>query len=256
MLSNVAGHENLRLTLTNATIGALADESTAWPQLGNLILDGFVYGRFSGPAPKDSKSRLGWLALQVPFAPQPYRQVAQVLMDEGETQGSVKVLYEMERQIRARENRWWRTYVVNPVMRSTIGYGYYPTKAFWWLAGIVLLGFALYGFGYRLGSVAPTDSAAYAVFKGTQQLPAHYQGFNAFIYSIENSLPFVKLGQIDRWQVDPHPQRGVWRVPVSSLGVWMSFAGLLRCYQWVQILSGWILGTLFIAGVTGVTRKD
>jgi hypothetical protein len=256
MLSNVVNPKGLRLTLTNASVGALADETAGWPQLGNLLLDGFVYERFSGPAPKDSKSRLDWLALQEPFLPQPYRQVAKVLREEGENTGSVEVLYEMERRVRARENRWWRTYLVNPALRWTIGYGYYPASAFWWLAGLVLLGFALYGAGYFVGSITPTDKDAYATFKSAQQFPAHYERFHAFIYSVENSLPFVKLGQVERWQADPRPQSSVWRVPILPFTLWVSFAGLLRWYQWLQILSGWVLGTLFIAGVTGIIRKD
>ena len=75
MLSNVVEPEHLKLTLTNASVGALADDTAGWPQVGDLLLDGFVYERFSGPAPKDCKSRLNWLALQEPFLPQPYRQV-------------------------------------------------------------------------------------------------------------------------------------------------------------------------------------
>jgi len=254
MLHNLADPKSLQLTLTNASIGALADERAAWPQRGNLRLDGFVYERFSGPAPKDYPSRLEWLDLQDPFLPQPYRQVAGVLKEEGENAGSVEVLFEMEGRVRAQENRWWRTYLVNPALRWTTGYGYYPFRAFWWLAGVVLIGFALYCVGYRIGSITPTDKEAYAAFKTAHQFPAYYQRFHAFIYSVENSLPFVKLGQVDHWQADPLPQTFVWRIPILSY--WVSFAGLLRWYQWFQILSGWVLGTLFLAGLTGIIRKD
>jgi hypothetical protein len=30
----------------------------------------------------------------------------------------------------------------------------------------------------------------------------------------------------------------------------------LRWFVWVQILLGWLLATLFLAGVTGIVRKD
>ncbi len=256
MLSSLTEPENLKLTLTNASIGALADDAAGWPQVGDLILDGLTYDRFSGPAPKDCKNRLRWLALQEPFLPQPYRQVAKVLREEGEAAGSVEVLYEMERRVRARDNRWWRTHLVNPALRLTVGYGYHPARAFWWLAGIVLIGFALYSAGYYVGSITPTDKVAYTTFKAARQFPAQDEGFHAFIYSVENSLPFVRLGQVDHWQPDPHPKNQVWRVPILPFAVWLSFAGLLRWYAWLQILSGWVLGTLFIAGVTGIIRKD
>ena len=256
MLSDVVDPKGLQLTLTNASVGALADERASWPPLGNLLLDGFVYERFSGPAPKDHKSRLNWLALQKPFLPRPYRQVAKVLREEGEDAGSVEILYELERRVRARETRWWRTYFADPALRWTVGYGYYPTRAFWWLAGLILVGFALYCAGYSVGIVMPTDKDAYATFKAARQLPAHYEIFHASVYSVENSLPFVKLGQVDHWQADPRPQSFVWCAPIFRFPVCVSFAGLLRWYQWLQILSGWVLGTLFIAGVTGIIRKD
>ena len=256
MLSDVVHAQEYHLTLTNASVGALADQPASWPQPGNLLLDGLAYERFSGPAPKDCKSRIRWLALQKPFLPQPYRQVAKVLKAEGEAAGSVEILYDMERHVRSRDHRWWRTHLVNPVLRSTVGYGYYPARTFWWLAAFILLGFALYSTAYREGGIVPTDKDAYVIFKDAQQFPAHYERFHALIYSVENSLPFVKLGQVDRWQPDPRPQRFVWRVPLARFSIWLSFSGLLRWYQWLQILAGWVLGTLFIAGITGIIRKD
>lgn len=33
-------------------------------------------------------------------------------------------------------------------------------------------------------------------------------------------------------------------------------ARFLRGFRWFQICAGWILATLFVAGVTGVIRKD
>jgi hypothetical protein len=102
----------------------------------------------------------------------------------------------------------------------------------------------------------PTDKKVYATFKTAKQLPANYVHFHPLIYSVENSLPFVKLGEADHWQPDPQPDKLFWRTPILPTTLWVSFAGLLRWYQWFQILSGWLLGTLFIAGVTGIIRKD
>jgi hypothetical protein len=244
MVSDVKEPSGLHLTLTNARAGALADDKRSWPKLGQLLLDGFTYERFSGPAPKDFESRLQWLALQVPFLPQPYRQVARVLAEEGESAGSVRVLYEMERRVRSREQGWLVTNVKNPLLNATIGYGYRPFRAFWWLAAFILAGFVLYSGGYRLGDIAPTEKEAYIWFNTAQTIPPNYEEFHALIYSIENTVPFVRLGQVDHWQPDPHPKAGV------------PFVALLRFYGWFQILIGWVLGTLFIAGVTGIVRKD
>lgn len=256
MLSNISDPKSFRLTLTNSSVGALADERESWPRAGNLILDGFQYGRFAGPAPRDAETRLTWLRLQRPFMSQPYRQLSKVLTEEGENADSVEVLFELEHQVRARDQRLWQRYLVNPALRLTIGYGYYPLRAFWWLAAFIFVGFVLFGIGYRTGSITPTDKDAYFTFGSARQIPAHYERFYPVIYSFENSLPFVKLGQVDHWQPDPDPKSFVWRVPVSAFALWISFSGVLRCYQWLQILSGWVLGTLFIAGVTGIVRKD
>jgi hypothetical protein len=64
------------------------------------------------------------------------------------------------------------------------------------------------------------------------------------MYSLENSLPFVNLGQKDRWMPDPNPG-GAWRM-----------SAFLRWFRWFQVLLGWLLATLFVAGVTGVVRKE
>lgn len=256
MLSDVVNAEGLQLTLTNASVGALADERASWPPPGTLQIDGFTYERFSGPAPKDQKSRLDWLALQKGFLPRPYRQVAKVMREEGENAGSIEILYELERRVRARELRRWHAYLSDPVLRWTVGYGYYPTRAFWWLSSLILLGIALYGFGYSAGSIVPTDKDTYPGFKVDRRIPAHYERFHASVYSVENSLPFVKLGQVDHWQADPWPQSAVWQASLFRFDVTLSFAALLLWFQWLQILAGWVLGTLFIAGVTGIIRKE
>jgi hypothetical protein len=78
------------------------------------------------------------------------------------------------------------------------------------------------------------------------------------MYSLENSFPLVKLGQIDRWQPDPSPKRSVkriWHFP-CSFSIWISLAGFLRWFRWGQILFGWLFATLGIAAVTGLVRRD
>jgi len=245
------------LNLTNASAGALADEVGSWPATGNLFLDGFAYGRFSGSAPKDATSRLEWLARQEPFAPQPYRQLAKVLRDEGDDAGARRVLSKMEDRRRAKEDPWY----VRPwgwLLKGTIGYGYYPVRALLWLLVFVLLGRPLYRHAYFSGNIAPTDKDAYSSFQKDHHPPAYYEPFCASIYSLEKTFPFAKLGQVDRWQPDPNP-------PPPNLATvsrshrfirWFISARFLRGFGWLQTALGWILATLFAAGVTGVIRKD
>jgi sRNA-binding regulator protein Hfq len=248
--------ELAKLDLINASVAALADDAQSWPAPGNLILDGFVYERISS-GPRDAETRLDWLARQKDFTPQPYRQLAKVLRDEGNDAGARLVLFEMEHRRRKKEDRGWFARTWSRILRRTIGYGYYPEKALWWLAGLTALGLILFWGGYAAGSIAPTDKDAYGPFKQNSHLPPHYESFYASIYSLENALPLVKLGQVDRWQPDPNrewvckPAKWVPR----SLCVALSPTPL-RWFRWAQICLGWILATLFVAGVTGIVRKD
>jgi hypothetical protein len=71
------------------------------------------------------------------------------------------------------------------------------------------------------------------------------------------------LGQTDYWQPDPSPgfhpnQAGATGATPSSAGTAAS-TGLrprfLFMFLRLQVLLGWILATLFIAGVTGIVQK-
>jgi sRNA-binding regulator protein Hfq len=246
------------LDLTDASVVTLEDDVGSWPAAGNLFLDGFVYGRISGGAPKDVTSRLDWLARQEEFAPQPYRQLARVLRDEGNDSGAREVLHEMEVKRRDKEDDTALEHFWSRVLRRTIGYGYYPGRALRWLAWLALAGMILFWAGYCAHLIVPTDKDAYTLFSNGRQLPAQYEKFHASIYSAENSFPLVKLGQIDLWQPDPSPRRFViriWNWP-HSCPIWIGLAGLLRWFRWIQILLGWVLATFFLAGVTGVVRND
>jgi hypothetical protein len=236
--------EATRLNLTNASAGSLTDDEKSWPDKGNLLLDGFVYGHISGNSPRDAKTRLRWLERQDPFRPKPYRQLAKVLREAGDDGGARKVLFEMERRRRKAEGRSWHARLWGSVLKWTIGYGFYPWRALGWLVLLTIVGWGLFRFGYFSGAVAPTDKDAYCFFRTQGRPPDYYQRFTASVYSLENSLPFVNLGQKDHWTPDPNP-RGSPRMP-----------GLLRGFRWVQVLLGWLLATLFVAGVTGVVRKE
>jgi sRNA-binding regulator protein Hfq len=232
------------LNLINASAGSLVDDEKSWPDKGNLLLDGFVYGHISGNSPRDAKTRLKWLERQEPFTPKPYRQLAKVLRETGDDSGARKVLFEMERGRRQVEDRRWYARLWGWVLKSTIGYGFYSWRALGWLVLLTALGWGLFRYGYLSGAMAPTDKGAYCFFRTQGRPPDYYQRFTASVYSLENSLPFVSLGQKDQWTPDPNP-RASRRMP-----------GLLRWFRWAQVLLGWLLATLFVAGVTGVVRKE
>jgi hypothetical protein len=95
------------LDLTDASASTLYDsglivpvdpDRTVWPEAGKLFLDGFTYGRISSRGNINVDKRLGWLALQPqrPFHPGPYLQLAKILRESGDDEGSKQVLIEME----------------------------------------------------------------------------------------------------------------------------------------------------------------
>jgi hypothetical protein len=112
-------------------------------------------------------------------------------------------------------------------------------------------------------AMTPKEEKAYAYFKANGAAPNHYEPFSALVFSMENSLPLVKLGQTDYWQPDPSPGFQPSRAGATNTGQASGDAAastglrprLLFMFLRLQVLLGWILATLFLAGVTGIVQK-
>lgn len=277
--------EGASLDLRDASASSLWDDAKSWPPPGKLHLDGFVYGRIAG-GPTTADARLEWLGLQPGFATEPYLQLAKVLREAGDNDGAAQVLMAMEDEQR-------RGDILRPVLKWSIGYGQHPLWAGGWALGLSALGWVLYRRSYLAGSMVPTEKDACGDFKRDGQTPFRYETFSPLVYSVENSLPLVKLGQADKWEPDSDPnasrsrkrrwiksasRENPWPGPFQLLERLLIFVGLLapigleqppsgfsrwgtsprflRWFLWAQILLGWLLATLFLAGVTGIVRKD
>jgi len=258
--TGVRAPERVFLDLSNASAGAISDDKSCWPAAGKLNLDGFVYQHvLTGLT--EPKTRLAWLALQQPFTPQPYRQLAKVMRNAGVDRGARRVLFAMEDQL-WKEERTLAARLFRWPLSLVVGYGYYPLRALAGLAILVLVGWAVFTGARASGAMVPRDENAYAHFKASGSPPNHYEPLSPFVYSLENSLPLVKLGQTDRWGPDPTPgsqnaglaaSNGTPDPPNASL---FSSPRFLFAFQRLQVLLGWILATLFVAGVTGIVQKD
>jgi hypothetical protein len=224
-------------------------------------LDGFVYDQLASGL-TDTKNRLAWLALQQPFSPQPYRQLAKVMRNAGVDRGARRVLFAMEDHL-WKEERTLAAALFRWPLSLVVGYGYYPLRALAGLLLLVVIGWAVFAGARAAHAMVPRDEAAYAQFKAHGVPPDHYEPLAPFVYSLENSLPLVKLGQTDRWEPDPAP---AWRHAAtqqaggnqgdpenSSL---FASSRFLFAFQRLQVLLGWVLATLFVAGVTGIVQKD
>jgi len=244
-----------QLDLENTKADALWDDEASWPAPGMLTIDGFVYNEFAG-GPAEADARLRWLKLQPPgYRPQPYRQVATVLRASGRETGATDVLIAKEEVVRhqaglGRMERAW-----NRVLDVTIGYGYRPLRALWWMGGFVVVGTVLFGLGYLARIVTPTDAVAYRAFVESGTAPPHYPPFNAFVYSLENFLPVVALHQEEYWRPNPlHRVKGRTSSGGNRSAVGIRAGRLLRWYLWFHILAGWTLTPLFFAGLSGLVR--
>jgi hypothetical protein len=222
------------------------------------------------------------------------------------------VLIAMEdRRWDSKEDHRWTDPFQRWPLKLSVGYGYDPLRAFWEVLALSALGWVIYRRSYLNGNIVPIDKDAYQAFKAEGVAPPSHGRFSALVYSVENSLPLVKLGQADKWQPDPdshgmptqkkpmsaRPKRfwlssqksaspqffrtrfapfvrslaeranrllakiGLQSDPDSTkapsrLSQWGTSPKFLRWFLWVQILVGWLLATLFLAGVSGIARRE
>ena len=248
-----------RLDLGDVHANTFWDDQKSWPAAGNLSLDGFVYSEFSG-GPGDSASRLAWLQRQtvaMQKQPQPYRQLADVLRAAGRPEGAINVAIAHQDALRTLEHLSFGDWLWRVVLDTTIGYGYRPLRAVWWILLFVFVGGALFRSGYRARLITPTEAHAYELFVQTGEPPPHYPPFNSFVYSLENFLPIVELHQGEYWRPNPRHtpiRRG--RAKGRKLATDRWLAPMLRWYLWLHILAGWTITPLLFAGLAGLLRND
>ena len=245
------------LDLEDAHAGAIWDTEASWPAPGNLNVNGFVYNDIAG-GPSDGTSRLRWLGLQpAEYHPQPYRQLAKVLSEMGRDDGAIQVRIAKEIAQRRLGHESIAQRAWSLVMQSTIGFGYVPLRALWWIVGFVGLGAILFGWGYRMRVITPTEESAYREFVATGEAPPHYPVFHPLIYSLENFLPVVELHQDKYWRPNPrHAVSGRATLVGESPDASSLPSRLLRYYLWLHILAGWTITPLLFAGLSGLVRPD
>ena len=229
------------LDLTDASVIALGDDQRSWPQPGKLLIDGFTYKSFGSV--KDPPSRLRWVALQPEFHPQPYRQLAKVLRANGDDAGAVSVL------IAEQDARFQNLHLIRRIwaafLKTTVGYGHEPLLTIIWAAIVVLFGWLMVTIGERAGVMRLTwpETSPPPVGEPTAQL-------YPLLYSLDVFLPFVNLHQEHYWW----PDAGA-RGESTIFGYRLNVRGsLVLYYLWLQIIAGWLLSAIFIAGVTGLIR--
>jgi hypothetical protein len=246
---NVQLQNGAILDLSGAHVGGLFDEEKSWPEPGNLLIDGLTYDRFGAGSPLDVRSRLRWISLQPPvpggFAPQPYRQLAKVLRENGDDDGAIDVLIAQQDAHFRNSNSLvlaWAQF-----LKITVAYGYRPLRTVLWSLAVILLGRIVVAVGARAGVMRLT-------WPESTPLPAGNQtaGLHPLLYSLDLFLPFVNLHQEHYWWPDESAS-GEYQLLGQNITIRGS---ILRYYLWLQIIAGWLLSAIFVAGVTGLMRND
>jgi hypothetical protein len=255
--------------LSYAHAAQLDDSSQSWPAANCLKLDGLTYDSLAGRASTSAEERLSWLDLQrsEPFHPQPYRQIAKVLRDQGyDDQARTISIALADKRLRI-DGVPRRARLKGLILKLTIAYGYMPFRALWFIGLFVILGFLVFGSAYRAGEIVPTDEKAFQDFR-RGELPGYYESFCALTYSFDTFVPIIGLGQRDKWMVVSNDTN---LRPVKSAGSIIgsifcdptilpksdSFVpGVVRGFHWFDILAGWFFSTMFVVGITGLVRNE
>ncbi len=284
-LRNNASVEGV-LDLTAAAIGAIYDDEASWPQPGNLLLNRCRYDAFIG-GPVDAKSRLSWLARQVPerwkedFWPQPYEQLSAVLRDMGHDEDARTVLIEKERlQRRARRARtrnpwmWIGLASSDGILAVTVRYGRQPLFAFVWLFLFWAIGATVFDFAERNSALKPNSPVILRSLEWT--MCAHEQDQTVYMPSAGQVIAGrAETGQsqmecfLNQPEASSYPGFRPWMysldtlLPVMELGqgeYWRPdpskpTGSVAVHYFFFQSVIGWALSLLAIAGFSGLVKS-
>ncbi len=283
------------LDLRGARIGRLFDGPKGWPPPGTLFLDQATYTTFAGAiGTRTLAARRDWLNLQPAseidgeFKPQPWEQCAKVLREMGHVDDARELMIEKERlQRRARRRRHWsdgrdfawaRATVGDALLGWTTRYGRQPLRAVNWLVAFFLVGAGVFWATYEARAFKPNnpfilrapewvlcdpglraEGAALASTARAPRLLARdgetqldcfdrqaeakgYPAFNALVYSADTLLPIVQLEMQQFWIPD-----------AAAASPWGRAA---RLFLWFQIVAGWALSLLAVAGFSGLIKQD
>ncbi|WP_328500779.1 membrane-associated oxidoreductase [Streptomyces sp. NBC_00457] len=126
-------------------------------------------------------------------------------------------LVQLAKQRRHRSTLGWYGRLWGHVQDATVGYGFRPLRAFGWLLSLLAVG-----------------SIAYALHHPPPLKPSEAPSFNPVFYTLDLLLPVISFGQESAFA----PKGG---------------------YQWlsyVLIITGWILATTVVTGVTRTVSRQ
>jgi hypothetical protein len=165
------------------------------------------------------------------FKPQPYLQLAKAARDAGLEGGATEVMVRLERNRTLYGGRGWPWRVGRRCLDYGLRYGYSRSRPILFLVVWSLVSWPAFSLGSR--TMIPT---------ALNQPPR--TAFIAAIYSVDTLVPIVDLNQKKNWRVN---------LPAHNppLQAWV-LEGLIV----FNTFFGWLMTTLFAAGVSGLLRKE
>jgi hypothetical protein len=158
---------------------------------------------------------------------QPYEQLASVLRAHGYEDEARRVAIAKQNDLRKNGQLPTLLWLWKWGLRIFMGYGYRPALAMYWGLGVVLIGTALFWWGHSAGELIRTES-----YDDGRLWP--------FFYSLDVFLPIIDLNLHEQWRP-------------SGRG---TFGVILLGWYWLEIALGWLMSSVFVAGLTGLVRKD
>ncbi len=266
-------------------VGASVEEVTIPPKAslasGNYQLDGFRYERIGTPdkANRGKAALLAWLSKQSAadlrdrFKAQPWMQLVSVLRKAGYESDARDIAIEFER--RRAKSLSPLPWLFSQFLRFSVLYGYSPWRPLAWSVAFVLFGWLVFDAADHFSYIAPLDSNVMVSGNWEKQhrLPAMYPPFNSFVYALDVYLPISGLGEKDKWYPVNAPVAfgGAAGHPVettlSKVGLYRDAAvnqwiaarlkqGWHRGIMWFEMLLGWVFSAVFIAGITGIVKRQ
>jgi hypothetical protein len=194
------------------------------------------------------------------FEPQPYIQLSRTLLDAGHQAAAKSVSAHLERnRTRYSDYRMGRQ-LWQWLLDATLRYGYSPFRPVLILGVWALICAFLFQIAFdhkQIVSIRERQSPT-----GVQSEPIPVSAnvtFNPVIYSIDTLVPIVDLNQKRNWIVEPlsshpHPRDPQADWLGSAGGVWDSVPHLTGALIVFNTFFGWLMTTLFAAGITGLLR--
>ncbi|MQY14011.1 hypothetical protein SRB5_41710 [Streptomyces sp. RB5] len=201
--------------LSGTQVTVLHDTAAGWPE--RVRLEGLAYGTLRGRDGGDVPWRIGWLARDPVYSPQPYEQLAECYRRAGHDDDARRVLLARRRRQAATLGPAGRIW--SRLLDVTVGHGYRPWLAGLWLAALCLAGSVVFAVSGREHAVKPGEGPP----------------FHPFVYTLDLLIPIGGLGQRTAWYVEG------------------GFAGVL---SYVLIALGWVLTTTVVAGLSRVLGRN